>query len=99
KTDAPAPIVGTQDDDSNYGAAFDALNVWEFDVKWRSPPTASIARKSQLPVAEFDSIYPCGPTRGCLEQPGITNPDLYLDVLSYRQRPIWRLAYRNNGSY
>jgi hypothetical protein len=99
KTDAPAPIVGTQDDDSNYGAAFDALNVWEFDVKWRSTPTASIALKSQLPVAEFDSIYPCGPTRGCLEQPGITNPDLYLDVLSYRQRPIWRLAYRNNGSY
>jgi hypothetical protein len=99
KTDAPAPIVGTQDDDSNYGAAFDALNVWEFDVKWRSTPTASIALKSQLPVAEFDSIYPCGPTRGCLEQPGITNPDLYLDVLSYRQRPIWRFAYRNNGSY
>jgi hypothetical protein len=100
KADAPAPIVGSQDDDSNYGATFDALNIWEFDVKWRSTPTASLAFTSQLPVAEFDSIYPCGPTsRDCLEQPGITDRAQYLDVLSYRQRPIWRLAYRNNGSH
>ena len=42
KNDVPAPIVGTQDDDGPYGATFDALNIWEFDVKWRSTPTASI---------------------------------------------------------
>ncbi|MCW3841071.1 hypothetical protein ONA70_13265 [Micromonospora yasonensis] len=99
KNDAPAPIVGTQDDDASYGATSDALNIWDFDVKWTARPTASIAFKAQLPVAAFDSIYPCGPTRGCLPQPGITNPDQFLDVLSYRQRPIWRLAYRNNGTY
>lgn len=99
KNDAPAPIVGTQDDDAPYGAASDALNIWEFDVKWRSAPVASIEFTAQLPVAEFDSVYPCGPTRGCLPQPGITDPDQFLDVLSYRQRPIWRLAYRNNGTY
>ena len=99
KNDAPAPIVGTQDNGASYGATVDALNIWEFDVKWRSTPVASIAFKAQLPVAEFDSIYPCGPTRGCLPQPGITDPDLFLDVLSYRQRPIWRLAYRNNGTH
>jgi hypothetical protein len=100
KSDVPAPIVGTQDDGAGYGATFDALNIWELDVKWRSTPIASIALKAQLPVASFDSIFPCAPTsRDCLPQPGITNPDQYLDILSYRQRPTWRLAYRNKGAY
>lgn len=96
KNGVPAPIVGTQDDDADYGATFDAINIWDFDVKWRSTPIASIELKTQLPVAEFDSIFPCAPTaRDCLPQPGITNPNQYLDILSYRQRPTWRLAYRN----
>jgi hypothetical protein len=93
------PIIGSQDDDYPYGATFDALNIWELNVKWRSTPTASLVFKAQLPVAEFDSNFPCGPTRGCIPQPGITNPDQYLDVLSYRQRPTWRLAYRNFKDY
>lgn len=94
------PIVGTQDDDSPYGATFDAINIWELDVKWRSTPTASLELAVQLPVAEFDSIFPCAPTsRDCLPQPGITNPAQYLDILSYRQRPTWRLAYRNFKGY
>ena len=29
---APAPLVGTQDDDIPYGATFDALNIW--DCRW-----------------------------------------------------------------
>jgi hypothetical protein len=69
-------------------------------VKWHSTPTASIVLKTQLPVASFDSIFPCAPTsRDCLPQPGITNPAQYLDILSYRQRPTWRLAYRNVKDY
>ena len=100
KNDALAPIVGTQDNGGPYGATFDAVNIWEFDVKWRSTPTASIALKTQLPVAPFDSIYPCAPTsRDCLPQPGITDPAQFLDILSYRQRPTWRLAYRNKGAF
>lgn len=100
KNNVPAPIIGTQDDNATYGAPFDALNIWEFDVKWRSTPTASIALAAQLPVAEFDSIYPCAPTsRDCLPQPGITDPTQFLDILSYRQRPTWRLAYRSFKSY
>jgi hypothetical protein len=98
--DAPAPIVGTQDDGASYGATFDALNIWELSVKWRSTPIASIVLKTQLPVASFDSIFPCAPSsRDCLPQPGITNPAQYLDILSYRQRPTFRLAYRNFGTY
>ncbi len=110
KNDVPAPIIGTQDNGGPYGATFDALNIWEFDVKWNSTPTASINLKAQLPVAGFDSIFPCGVVPGspppnapnardCLPQPGITNGSQFLDILSYRQRPTWRLAYRNAGSF
>jgi hypothetical protein len=92
--------VGTQDDGAFYGATSDALNIWEFNVRWRSTPTASLALKTQLPVAAFDSIFPCAPTsRDCLPQPGVSNPNQKLDILSYRQRPTWRLAYRTFGTY
>jgi hypothetical protein len=96
----PAPIVGTQDDNALYGATFDALNVWELSVQWNANPVASLTLAGQLPVAAFDSIFPCAPTsRDCLAQPGITNPNQYLDILSYRQRPTHRLAYRNFGTH
>jgi hypothetical protein len=98
--DAPAPIVGTQDDNASYGATFDALNIWELSVKWQANPVASIVLKAQLPVASFDSIFPCAPgSRDCLPQPGIVDPRQYLDILSYRQRPTFRLAYRNFRTY
>ncbi len=107
KTDTAIPLVGTQDDGGGYGATFDALNVWDLNVKWRSTPTASLALNTQLPVAAFDSIFPCGTvpgtrppsSRDCLPQPGITNGSQYLDILSYRQRPTYRLAYRNFKGY
>jgi len=100
KTDAKIPLVGTQDDGGGYGATFDALNIWDLSVKWRSTPIATLALNTQLPVASFDSIFPCAPTsRDCLPQPGITNTAQYLDILSYRQRPTFRLGYRNFGTY
>src|SRR5207247_11194958 len=83
--DAPAPIVGTQDDIASYGATFDALNIWELSVKWLANPVASIVLKTQLPVTSFDSIFPCAPgSRDCLPQPGIIDPRQYLDILSSR---------------
>jgi len=100
KSDAPAPIIGTQDDGAAYGAPIDALNIWELNVLWNSKPSASLIYKAQLPVAAFDSVFPCAPTsRDCLPQPGISNPAQFLDILSYRQRPTYRLAYRNFGTY
>jgi hypothetical protein len=100
KEDAVIPLVGTQDDGGGYGATFDALNIWNLDVKWQSTPVASLSLAAQLAVASFDSVFPCAPTsRDCLPQPGITNPAQYLDILSYRQRPTWRLAYRNFKGY
>jgi hypothetical protein len=100
KTDAAIPIVGTQDDGAGYGATFDALNIWDLSVKWRSTPIASLELNTQLPTDSFDSIFPCAPgSRDCLPQPGITDPAQYLDILSYRQRPTFRLAYRNFKTY
>ena len=99
-TDTAIPLVGTQDDNADYGATFDALNIWDLYVKWRSTPLASLALNTQLPTAAFDSIFPCAPTsRDCLPQPGIVDPAQYLDILSYRQRPTFRLAYRNFKGY
>jgi hypothetical protein len=100
--DVAIPLVGTQDDGGPYGATFDALNVWDLLVHWNATaaPDASLTLAAQLPVASFDSIFPCAPTsRDCLPQPGITDPAQYLDILSYRQRPTFRLAYRNFKTY
>src|SRR5213592_3698042 len=100
KTDTAIPIIGTQDDDASYGATFDALNIWDLFIKWRSTPIASLGLNTQLHTASFDSIFPCTPTsRDCLPQPGIVNTAQYLDILSYRQRPTFRLAYRNFKTY
>jgi hypothetical protein len=100
--DAKIPLVGTQDDNADYGATFDALNIWDLGIKWRSTPIASLALNTQLPTASFDSVFPCGPAsaRDCLPQPGVPVGDpSTLDILSYRQRPTFRLAYRNFRSY
>ncbi|HEX7222845.1 MAG TPA: hypothetical protein VF231_06320, partial [Candidatus Limnocylindrales bacterium] len=104
KQEAPIPIVGTQDDGAGYGGTFDALNIWELDVHWNAgaEPNASLKLATQLPTAAFDSIFPCagagGNSRDCLPQPG-SDPTRELDILSYRQRPTWRLAYRAFKGY
>jgi len=96
----PAPFVGTMDTDGPYGAPSDALNVFELNVQWNSKPVASFGLVAQLPVNPFDSAFPCSPgSRDCLQQPGISNRAQFLDILSYRQRPTHRLAYRNTGKY
>jgi len=95
---SPNYIAGTQDDEGRYGAPFDAINLFKFSVVWSATPKAAFSGPTQLPVAEFDSDFPCKPagSRSCIPQPGTPRR---IDVLSYRQRPIWRLAYRNFGTY
>src|SRR6266851_6449375 len=65
-TDTAVPLVGTQDDGGPYGATFDAINIWDLLVKWRSTPIATLSLNTQLPTAAFDSIYPCGVVPGSL---------------------------------
>ena len=84
---------------AGYGATSDALNIWDLTSSGARPrphrstlndPAAGRSVRLGLPVRADGS-------RDCLPQPGITNPAQYLDILSYRQRPTWRLAYRNFG--
>lgn len=49
---SPIPIFSSQDDD--YGAPFDAINVWEMSVDWATA-TAALAFRESLPVPEFSS--------------------------------------------
>jgi hypothetical protein len=95
---SPNYIVGTQDDEGPYGAPFDAINIFKFFVSFGPSPSATLVGPTTIPVAEFDSDYPCVPpgSRNCIPQPGTTQR---IDILSYRQRPTWRLAYRNFGTH
>jgi len=97
---SPEYFAGTQDDDYAYGAPFDAINWFAADVDFAHPASSTFGLTAQLPTAPFDSNYPCAPTsRDCLPQPGVVNPAQYLDILSYRQRPTFRLQYRNFKTY
>jgi hypothetical protein len=109
--DTPQLIVGTQDNGAPDGATFDALNVFQLKADFEDPEDSAFLLRSQLPTAAFDSIYPCGvvpgppppavqpDSRDCLPQPGVTDGSRFLDILSYRQRPTWRLQYRNFGGH
>ena len=95
---SPNYFVGTQDDEGPYGAPFDAINVWQYFVSWGPTPVASFFQSAQVPVAEFDSDFPCDPPDPGVHRPAGHRPGK-IDILSYRQRPTWRLAYRNFGKY
>ncbi|HYZ20288.1 MAG TPA: hypothetical protein VE615_12135 [Gaiellaceae bacterium] len=93
---SPEYFAGTMDDGAFYGAPRDAINWYGANVDFSHPDDSTFGLIAELPTAPFDSIYPCAPgARDCLPQPGITDPNQYLDILSYRQRPTYRLQYRN----
>lgn len=94
---SPGYFVGTQDDGGPYGAPYDAINMWQFFIRWGTNPHARFFRSAQIRVPNFDSTFPCGASgRACISQPGTSNK---IDILSYRQRPTFRLAYRNFGDH
>lgn len=92
---SPAWYVGAMDNGGPYGAAQDALALWAFDLNFANPPASSFEVVATIPVSPYDSIYPCS-GRSCIPQPA---PLGAVDILSYRQRPTNRAAYRNFGSY
>ncbi|HKW45250.1 MAG TPA: hypothetical protein VJN22_06285 [Candidatus Eremiobacteraceae bacterium] len=93
---APAPVVGTQNILGPYGATSDALNIYNLTVNWPHG-TSSLSALIQLPVATFNSTFPCGASgRACIPQPNTTAK---VDFLGYRQRPTWRLAFRKRTGY
>jgi len=93
---SPNFFVGAMDDGAGYGAPADALTVWEFSVDFTTPANSSFGLSATIPIAPYDTQFgPCS-GRSCIPQPGTTNK---LDILSYRQRPMHRLAYRNLGTH
>jgi hypothetical protein len=91
-----AYFIGSMDNGAGLGAPFDGLNVFWLRYDFATN-TATLTLKSSLAISAIDTIYPCSPTsRDCLAQNGTTQK---IDILSYRQRPLFRAAYRNFGTY
>ena len=90
----PIYLLGSMDDGGPYGAEEDALALWRMNVDFSNPPASTIALANVIPIEPYDTIYPCA-GRSCIPQPN----GLAVDILSYRQRPTHRAAYRNFGSY
>jgi hypothetical protein len=94
---SPNYFVGSQDNNGPYGAPQDALNIFKFHYDPVTPGNSTFTLTNTLPTTPFNSILGlCGGTRNCIPQPNTANR---IDHLGYRQRPLFRLAYRNFGSH
>ena len=95
---SPNYYVGTMDNNGPYGATQDAITFWKFHVDFVTPANSTFTLTNTLPVAPFNSILSanCAATRQCIPQPTTGN---LVDHLGYRQRPTFRLAYRNFGAF
>jgi len=92
---SPNYFVGTMDD--NRGATEDAITLWRFHADFVTPANSTFTFDHTIPTAPFNSVFPCSPnSRDCIPQPGTANK---VDILSYRRRPMHRLAYRNFGTH
>ena len=93
----PNYFVGSMDNNGPYGAPQDALTLWKFHYDPVTPGNSTFTLTNTLPTAPFNSILGlCGGTRACIPQPNTANR---VDHLGYRQRPLFRLAYRNFGTH
>jgi hypothetical protein len=93
---SPNYFVGSEDNNGPYGAPADALSLWKFHYDPITPANSSFVLSNTLPTQPFNSVLAlCGGSRNCIPQPNTTNR---LDFL-LRQRPLFRLAYRNFGDH
>src|SRR6476620_11513352 len=91
---SPNYFIGSQD--NNAGAPQDALNIYKFHYDPMTPGNSTFSLTNTIPTDPFNSIFaPCAGGRNCIPQPGTTNR---IDFLQ-RQRPLFRLAYRNFGTH
>ncbi len=88
---APNPFTRTVDGAVNGGA--DRLEVYNFHVDWGVPGNSTFTLGNTLTPNAFDSNM-CGFSRNCIPQPGTA---VGIDTLA--NRPMWRLQYRNFGTY
>jgi hypothetical protein len=95
---SPNDWVGSMDAGGPYGAPQDALTFWRFVANFANPPASSFTLTNTVPIATYDTLFPCVTQRDCIPQPGVPSSQ-FLDILAYRQRPMHRLAYRNFGTH
>ncbi|MEO5720912.1 MAG: hypothetical protein ABIR71_05500, partial [Chthoniobacterales bacterium] len=93
---SPNYFVGSMDNNGPYGAPQDALTLWKFTANFATPASSSFVLTNTVAVAPFNSILGICAGRACIPQPGTT---FRIDHLGYRQRPLFRLAYRNLGTH
>lgn len=94
---SPEYFMGSMDNNGQYGAPQDALNLYKFHVDFVTPANSTFTLTNVLSAASFNSILGlCGGGRACIPQPSTTTR---IDHLGYRQRPLHRLAYRNFGTH
>jgi hypothetical protein len=94
---SPNFFVGSEDDNGPYGAPADALSFWKFHYDPTTPGNSTFMQTTTLPTQPFNSILGlCGGSRNCIPQP---NTATRIDHLGYRQRPLFRFAYRNFGDH
>lgn len=75
-------------------SASDHLEVWEFKVDFSIPANSKFAKALDLPISPFNYTV-CGYLNmDCIPQP---SPGVKLDAVS--EWPMWRLQYRNFGTY
>jgi hypothetical protein len=92
----PGLFVRHRDDELHDapGTAQDFIELWELRVDWTAPASSTFTGPRSIPVSDFDSRL-CGANGlACVPQPSGTHP---LDVLT--PFVMWRLQYRNFGSY
>ncbi len=93
----PNFYMGSQDNNASYGATTDALNLYRFHADFNTPANSTFTLASTITSAPFNSILAlCGSGRACIPQPGTS---VKIDHQGYRQRPLFRLAYRNFGDH
>jgi len=69
-----------------------ALHQWKFHVDWVTTANSTFTGPSTISIAAYNQL--CASTRSCVAQPGTS---VKLDGLG--DRLMFRLAYRNFGSY
>ncbi len=82
-----------QVDDDAWGYSPDQLQMWGVHVNWFNPAGTYMYNVTNLGVSPFDSDM-CGYARSCIPQPDTTQG---VDAIS--DRLMYRLQYRNFGTY
>jgi len=84
----------------NLDSNFHSLDLWQFHVDWTTPANSTLTGPTNIPVTPFSGV--CGdtativftPQDNCVPQAGTTQM-----LGAYADRLMYRLAYRNFGTY